>query len=74
MSIQRMLIKESLKYIPKINELIRISYPLESIQMENLALRNIMNSPIPIDKMNDGQIESFQNTLIDKFKHHGWLK
>lgn len=65
---------EALQSLTKVFELIENADGLERNQMAHVALREIMNSSVPIDSMSESQLDKFQNDLIERFEYNGWVK
>lgn len=74
MSIQATLDGQAINKLPKIAELIKAAAKFEANQMTNKTIRNCLNSRIAIDKMNDKELNDFQDDLITTFKYFNWLK
>jgi hypothetical protein len=73
MTLQRILNKNSLRYIPLIKKLIQEARPFEADQMEYLTINRMMNSSTPIGDMNKDELALFQNKLIETFKYKAWI-
>ena len=74
MSIQAQLDQYAVEKLPSINVLLLKSEEFESNQMQNLTIRMMLNASLPIEEMTKSQIKEFENSLIQKFLFHGWIK
>ena len=73
MSLQSQLDNELFEFIPKIHDLIKKAQKFESDQMQNSALREAMNTKIPVCNMNKKQIDEFEEHLMIIFKLRGLI-
>tara|TARA_R110000787_G_scaffold7703_2_gene25996 strand:+ start:55 stop:276 length:222 start_codon:yes stop_codon:yes gene_type:complete len=73
MGIQAQLDQYAIEKLPAINVLLLKSEEFESNQMRTAAIR-MMNKSLPIEEMTKSQIKKFENSLIQKFLYHGWIK
>ena len=73
MGIQTQLDQYAIEKLPAINALLLKSEQFESNQMRTAAIR-MMNKSLTIEEMTKSQIKKFENSLIQKFLYHGWIK
>ena len=73
MSLQAALNADSMDSIPRIKEIIANADTFEANQMEQKALREMMNSPVAIVNMSSEELDKFQTDLIEVFAYHDWI-
>jgi len=69
MSIQYILDKEALDYLPKIKELLNKADDFSRNQMREFTIRSMMNSIKPVANMNKEELEKFELGLIETFEY-----
>ncbi len=74
MNIQSQLNKEAIESTPILHSLIKHAAQFEKNQMINFTLREIMNSPTALDKMDELELAHFQVKVASTFFEKGWIK
>lgn len=68
MNIQAFFNENTIRMLPKTYEMIKAAPVFFANQMINLALREVMQTEKPLDKMSDDEIELFEKQLEDLFR------
>lgn len=74
MTIQSQLDQIAINILPKIKSAIEAAEKFEANQMINRVLRECMNSSKAIDSMNESELNSFQDEVLETFKYNEWMK
>ena len=74
MNTQAILNQQAIDMLPQVKLLIEDAESFEANQMRNRALKEIMNSNTTLTDMSSKELDSFQESIIDIFKHFDWIK
>ena len=72
MSIQAILNKQALSYVPNVLHIILNAPEFEANQMVNKTLHEMMQTQKRINEMTEIEIDNFEKFLIELFEWKGW--